>query len=181
MQIISNLQRDRVRLRGQDLTMRLAALQKNNGAFNEMAKQESLKDRIKLSLSDYEEHKLVKAVEKVSTLQQHARISMASVRVPDLKQREEQKLERQIKIREGQQESRHSLLKKLNWKEKAASMEQIENFEGIENSVKRSNMNIGWMVSEAREEVNSAIDQLISKTDDSGILKIKKMARQVEA
>lgn len=54
-----------------------------------MAKQESLKDRIKLSLSDYEEHKLVKAVEKVSTLQQHARISMASVRVPDLKQREE--------------------------------------------------------------------------------------------
>lgn len=60
-------------------------------------------------------------------------------------------------------------------------MEQIENFEGIENSVKRSNMNIGWMVSEAREEVNSAIDQLISKTDDSGILKIKKMARQVEA
>ena len=180
MEIVSRLQRDRVRLRGQDLTNSLTALSKTGGAFNEMARLQSNKDRINLHLSDKEEGALVKAVEKVSTLQQHARITMATVKVPNLLQRNELKIDLLKKKKEGEQLSRGSLLKKLNWKEKSNNLNKLENFEGIQSDVKRQNMNISWMVSEAREEVNAAIEKLICKTDDSGIIKIKKLAQQVE-
>lgn len=81
------------------------------------------------------------------------------------------------KKKEGELQSRGSLLKKLNWKEKSNDLYKLENFKGIQSDVKRKNMNISWMVSEAREEVNAAIEKLISKTDDSGIIKIKKLAQ----
>lgn len=169
-----------MRLRGQDLTNRLAALSKTSSAFNEMAKQQSEKDRIKLTLSAEEESTLVKAVEKVSSLKQHARLTMAAVRVPDLKKRQEIKINLLKKKKEGEEESRRSLLKKLNLKEKVLDLNRLDNFEGVENDIRRSNMNVSWMVSEAREEVNAAIEKLMYKNDDSGRLKIKKMEKVIE-
>ena len=122
-----------------------------------MAKQHSEKDTLHLHFSHKEEEQLVKAVEKVNGLKQCAKLTMASVRIPDLKKKHEELKELKLKQERENEEARGSVYKRLvqNSKEDALMVKSAQN------DITRSNMNINWMLSEAREQVNDAIGLLM--------------------
>lgn len=88
--IIYQLQTDRLRLRGKDITTKLGKLQKTDGALNEYIRLQKDKQQMKIKLSRDEENTLVKAVENIENLKTNAKLLMANIKVIDLKKKREE-------------------------------------------------------------------------------------------
>jgi hypothetical protein len=101
---------------------------------------------MKLKLSREEENTLVKAVENIEHLKSNAKMLMANIKVIDLKKKREEanKSEADDLISEKSALKRIQKLKKGNIaKEKS--------------DCAKTNMNINYMIIQAREQVNEAI------------------------
>ena len=154
---------------------RLMKLQKSGGAFNTLTRQYNESDSIKLKLSREEEEQLTKAVTTVDSLKSRTRLMMAEIKVTDLKKEQERKEKERLEQAEAANKQNSSAFMKLK-NSKARPFHHIQN----RSECAKTNMNINFMIMQAREEVNKSIQNLMSKTDHTGQLKIQKMAELVE-
>lgn len=107
---------------------------------------------MKIKLSRDEENTLVKAVENIENLKTNAKLLMANIKVVDLKKKREEMAQSEMDERNQQ----HYVLKKIQ-KLKKGELE-TEKSDCI-----KTNMNINYMIIQAREQVNEAIKNLTSK------------------
>ncbi len=85
MQIISELQFDRLRLKAKDMTKRIAALSQDGSSFSSLLKQFGRKE---IKLNTEEQALLQSAVQEVAGLKLAYKKQMAKMRVLDLKRPE---------------------------------------------------------------------------------------------
>ena len=98
---------------------------------------------------------------------------MATIKVPDLKKEQERKeKERQ----DNQNESNSfSAFKKLKNSKRPSNLHDERR-----SACTKTNMNINYMIMQARDQVNDSIGFLMSKSDHTSQLKIQKMSQVVE-
>ena len=133
--IIYQLQTDRLRLRGKDITSKLGKLQKTDGALNEYIRLQKDKQQMKMKLSRDEQNTLVKAVENIENLKTNAKLMMANIKVIDLKKKREEMAQSEM----DERNQHHSALKKIQ-KMKKGELE-TEKSDCI-----KTNMNINYMI-----------------------------------
>lgn len=168
--IIYQLQNDRMRLRGKDISEKLGKLKKSNGALNEYTKLHKDQQQMKMKLSRDEESTLVKAVENVEHLKTNAKMLMANIKVIDL----QKKREEMAKAEQVDMISQSSALKRIQKMKKG-------NFTQEKSDCAKTNMNINYMIIQAREQVNEAIQNLMAKDQNLNNLQVEKMTKQTEA
>lgn len=123
-----------------------------------------------MKLSRDEENTLVKAVENVEHLKSSAKMLMANIKVIDLqKKREEMAKAEQIDLI-----SQNSALKRIQKLKNG-------NFTQEKSDCAKTNMNINYMIIQAREQVNEAIQNLMSKDQNLTSLQVEKLSKQIEA
>lgn len=133
--IIYQLQNDRMRLRGKDITDKLGKLKKSNGALNEYTKLQKDQQQMKIKLSRDEENTLVKAVENVEHLKTNAKMLMANIKVIDL----QKKREDMVKAEQVDMMSQSSALKRIQKMKKGNIHEE-------KSDCSKTNMNINYMI-----------------------------------
>ena len=89
LEIIDQLQHDRMRLRGQRITQKVNKLKKSDGALNEFIKKQNQKKDLTLKLTREDQNQLEKAIENVDGLRSKVKLQMANIKVVNLKQRQE--------------------------------------------------------------------------------------------
>lgn len=87
--IIHHLQLDRMKLKGLKVTEKLSMMQKSDGALNKFIKRQSEKRSMQIDLSRDEHTILEKAIDNVDILRTKVKLQMASVKVVDLKKKQE--------------------------------------------------------------------------------------------
>ena len=167
--IIYQLQLDRMKLRGHKVTEKLNKLQKSNGALNQYIKKDSERRNMNLKLSRDDQTQLVKAIEKVDSLKTSVKLQMASVKIVDLKKKKED-------IARAQAEEKAAMSTAFR---RNREKNLVDPSNDRPDCVK-ANMNINYMIVQAREQVNDAIKQLQSQDSKLSNLRIEKMSRQLE-
>lgn len=173
LDIISQLQHDRMKLRGQKVTEQLNKLKRSDGALNEFIKNQKQKKEINLKLTREDQNQLEKAIENVDSLRTKVKLQMASVKVVDLKKKRED-LARAQQEEKLAQSSAFMRNKKLNQKA-SGSDPSIDKPDCV-----RTNMNINYMIIQAREQVNEAIQKLMTKDSKLSHLHIDKLSKHIE-
>ena len=173
LDIISQLQHDRMKLRGQKVTEKLNKLKRSDGALNEFIKNQKQKKDINLKLTREDQNQLEKAIENVDNLRTKVKLQMAGVKVVDLKKKRED-LARAQQEEKLVQSSAFMRNKKLNQKQGGfnASIDKPD--------CVRTNMNINYMIIQAREQVNEAIQKLMTKDSKLSHLHIDKLSKHIE-
>lgn len=133
--IIYQLQLDRMRLRGKDISDKLGKLQKSKGALNEFTKIQKDKQSMKMKLSRDEENTLVKAVENVEHLKTNAKMLMASIKVVDLQ-----------KKRDDMARAEQEDIKSQNFALKRIQKLKKGNISLEKSDCAKTNMNINYMI-----------------------------------
>lgn len=173
LDIISQLQHDRMKLRGQKVTEKLNKLKRSDGALNEFIKNQKQKKDINLKLTREDQNQLEKAIENVDNLRTKVKLQMAGVKVVDLKKKRED-LARAQQEEKLVQSSAFMRNKKLSQKQGGA------NSGNDKPDCVRTNMNINYMIIQAREQVNEAIQKLMTKDSKLSHLHIDKLSKHIE-
>jgi hypothetical protein len=122
-----------------------------------------------LTLTRDDQNGLVQAIENVDALKTSVKLQMASVKIVDLKKKKED-------IARAQQEERAAMSTAFRRnREKNLVDPSNEKPDCV-----KANMNINYMIIQAREQVNEAIKQLMSQDSKLTHLRIEKMSRQLE-
>jgi hypothetical protein len=110
--IIYKLEHDRMRLRGKDIQERLVRMQKQGGALNEFIRAGKEKAAMNIKLTREKQAQLSKAVENVEGLRQNIKVQMASVKVVDLKKKQQDYQKHVEQERQAELEAKHSAFKR---------------------------------------------------------------------
>ena len=173
LDIIAQLQHDRMKLRGQKVTEKLNKLKRSDGALNEFIKNQKQKRDINLRLTREDQNQLEKAIENVDNLRTKVKLQMAGVKVVDLKKKRED-LARAQQEEKTAQSSAFMRNKKLSQKQSGA------NASSDKPDCVRTNMNINYMIIQAREQVNEAVQKLMTKDSKLSHLHIDKLSKHIE-
>ena len=170
LNIIYTLQADRMKLRGQRITEKLNTMQRADGALNQFIKNQADKKAMNIRLTRDDQTQLVKAIENVESLKTNVKMQMASVKVVDLAQKKENFLRAQAEERAARKQSAF----KRN-QAKALVDPSLDKPDCV-----RTNMNINYMIIQARDQVNDAVKNLMSHDSKLTNLHIDKMSHQIE-
>lgn len=129
-----------------------------------------------LKLSREDQSQLTRAVENVENLRTNVKLQMACVKVVDLRKKQEAFDQANENERRAKEEASTSAFKKQQLDDAAAH--QLEDNQFKADCVK-TNMNINYMIIQAREQVNDALKKLMSKDSKLTTLHIDKMATQI--
>jgi len=166
LNIIYTLQADRMKLRGQRITEKLNKMQRSDGALNEFIKNQADKKAMNIRLTRDDQTQLVKAIENVESLKTNVKMQMASVKVVDLAQKKEDFLRAQAEERASRKQSAF----KRN-QAKTLVDPSLDKPDCV-----RTNMNINYMIIQARDQVNDAVKNLMSHDSKLTNLHIDKMS-----
>lgn len=172
--VIHQLQLDRMRLRGKDVTEKLNKLMKHDGAMNEYIKNQSNQKSVLTRLTRNEQNTLTKAIENVEVLRKNVKMQMATIKVIDLKKKQDEIAEAQ------QQEKINSELAKQSVSASLKSKNRIlagQDPTLLKPDCVKTNMNINFMIQQARDQVNQAVKTLMSKDSKLTTLHIEKMSK----
>jgi len=159
-----------MKLRGQRITEKLNKMQRSDGALNQFIKNQAEKKAMNIRLTRDDQTPLVKAIENVESLKTNVKMQMASVKVVDLAQKKENFLRAQAEERAARKQSAF----KRN-QAKALVDPSLDKPDCV-----RTNMNINYMIIQARDQVNDAVKNLMSHDSKLTNLHIDKMSTQIE-
>lgn len=165
--IINKLQTDRMKLRGRDVNDRLNTLVKKEGGLNDFIKRHTEKQEMRVKLNLEKENALTKAIENVDGLKQNIKKQMALVKVVDLKKKYEFMQKSQEMERQAVTEAKTSVFKK--------NLRTDPTEDSYQPDCTKTNANINYMIIQARQQVNQALETLLSGESKLSSFHIEKM------
>jgi len=147
--IIHQLQLDRMKLKGRNISEKLNQMKKAEGGLSEYIRRHAEQKDINLKISREDQNQLVKAIENVDDLRTKVKLQLATVKVVDLKKKKEDQIQAQLE----EKEARTSAFKRA----KRQSLLAKADLNLDKPDCVRANMNINYMIIQAREQVNESI------------------------